>query len=265
MEVTNKALFFVSEFVFLYEQYLKEYSPGPLLNFVIQINDNHAVDDIKKRLREELIIAGIAIFRSFEYQFVRVELDGSWQKAITKLALDAVVRVIHYHKENFVDFSATTITKGLILGKSKICAHKFCTWYNLNQGYNLKSQNSKWNTSKLFEQAGLVVYENDNFFTTYYKKKGKSNSNKYGYRFPFKWEKIDDQYNQVIPPSEKYIYYSKSIELVSLVSDVIRRINTLEKNHFYADMLFKQEIKIMKKIALENINNLEISIEKNVN
>ncbi|WP_143688847.1 tetratricopeptide repeat protein [Wolbachia endosymbiont of Laodelphax striatellus] len=216
------------------------------------------------KVREELVKSGIEIFQSFESQFVQVKADGSWQRAMTKLAEDAVSRVIDYYRENTEEeFQANSITKGIILGKSKKYKQTFTNFPHIKPGHTLESKNS-WNTAELFDKAGLVTIKRDGSADKYYERiDGKSDTSKYGYRLLFKWEvekkikKFTIEYIEENPPREEYRYILKSDE-GKWEGELLDEINKQDSKLVEEKLLrnFKEE-------AEKNFNELEDYIAKN--
>lgn len=148
---------------------------------------------------------------------MQVKADGSWQRAMTKLAEDAVSRVVNYYRKNTEkELCASSITEGIIFGESKRYKQTHTVIPHIKLGHSLESKNS-WNTAELFDQAGLVTIRSDGSADKYYKRiDGKSNTSKYGYRLLFKWElekkmeKFVREYSEEKPPREEYRYVLKS-------------------------------------------------------
>jgi hypothetical protein len=161
--------------------------------------DRISSEDLRKVLAE----AASDIFQKFESQFLKVITDEGMERAVIKLAEDAVGRIMNYIKINasrvdggIVEISSSFITEGVILGKSKEGMGATFTPKVLQNsgipnmpksGRTVKVENSseEWKTSELYEKTGIVKVEDN--ITKYYEKKG-SNTEKYGYRLPFVWE-----------------------------------------------------------------------------
>ncbi|WP_410542226.1 tetratricopeptide repeat protein [Wolbachia endosymbiont of Tetranychus urticae] len=222
------------------------------------------------KVREELVKSGIEIFRSFESQFMQVTAGGSWQRAMTKLAEDAVSRVIDYYRKNTEkEFSAQSITEGVVFGKSKKYKHISTGIPHTESGHTLESKNS-WNTAELFDRAGLVTIKSDGSADKYYKRKdGKSDTGKYGYRLLFQWEKEQKikmfvmEYSEEKPPREEYRYVLKS-DAGKWQGELLDELNKQDPKLFEERLLsnFKEE---MRRQIEENSNELEDYIDKNFN
>lgn len=63
------------------------------------INELYTFKEDQSLFREELVKSGIEIFYCFESQFVQATAEGSWQRAMAKLAEDSANRIIDYKKE----------------------------------------------------------------------------------------------------------------------------------------------------------------------
>lgn len=197
-------------------------------------------------LREVLAEAAFDIFQKFESQFLKVITDEGVERAVIKLAEDAVGRIMNYIKINagkadgeIVEISSSFITEGVILGDSKEGMGATFTpkvLQNLGipkvpkSGRTVKNENSseEWKTSELYEKTGIVKVEDN--ITRYYKKKS-DNTEKYGYRLPFvweleRWEELKREYNvSKIPHGEEYKYILKSEEIKEKLEDILDEIN----------------------------------------
>lgn len=218
------------------------------------------------KVREELVKSGIEIFQVFESQFVQVTAGGSWQRAMTKLAEDAVSRVIDYYRKNTEkEFSAHSITNGIIFGKSKRYKQTSIGSPNIKLGHTLENKNS-WNTAELFDKPGLVTIKSDGNTDKYYKRRDeKSDTSRYGYRLLFKWElenkveKLAREYREESPPREEYRYILKSGEKENLAKEILGPIDKKEK------ILIEEIVESIKQISEEDFNELEDYIGKNFN
>jgi ankyrin repeat protein len=199
-----------------------------------------------KDLRKVLVGAASDIFQKFESQFLKVTTDEGVERAVIKLAEDAVGRIMNYIKINadrvdggIVEISSSFITEGVILGDSKEGMRATFTLKVLQDsgipkmpksGRTVKDENSseEWKTSELYEKTGVVKVEDN--ITKYYEKKD-SNTEKYGYRLPFvweleRWEELKREYNvSKIPPREEYKYVLKSEEIKEKLKNILDEIN----------------------------------------
>ncbi|WP_264374742.1 tetratricopeptide repeat protein [Wolbachia endosymbiont (group B) of Carcina quercana] len=227
------------------------------------------------KVREELVKSGVEIFQSFESQFVQVKVDGSWQRAMTKLAEDAVSRVVDYYRKNTEkEFSTYSITEGIVFGKSKKYKQTSTGIPHIKPGHTLESKNSNsWNTAELFDKAGLVIIKSDGSADKYYKRiDEKSDTSKYGYRLLFKWElenkikKFVREYSEEKPPREEYRYVLKLDGKTNeeWEGELLNEINKQDPKLIEERLLsnFKEE---MKQEAEKNFNELENFIDKNFN
>ncbi|MDN5247842.1 MAG: hypothetical protein QWI36_01755, partial [Wolbachia endosymbiont of Tyrophagus putrescentiae] len=236
------------------------------------VNQLYFFKENKSRATEELIKAGIDIFQSFECQFVQVTANGSWERAMAKLAEDAVSKVIDYSKNNPEEgFSASFITKGVILGKSKTYKHTSTSAPHIKPGHTLQNGSFIWNTSKVFDTAGLVTVKSDGASDDYYSRRdGKSNTNEYGYRLCFSWElqDLNVKYQEDTQPQEKYQYTLKLDKKAkeNLKNEILNKINKAkEVSNQYIDRLegsLKEAIKEVKQNAIENVKEIEHCISE---
>lgn len=146
----------------------------------------YELNDHPDKVRKILVEAGTDIFYGFKSQFMRVVTlkDKSWQRAMTKLAHDAVSRVVDYYRKNVKEeFSASLITKGVVLGESKRYKNPAASIPQLHKGHSLCMRDFNLTTEEFFEELCLVITSSD----TYYKKSSK----KYGFRPLFDWEDSD--------------------------------------------------------------------------
>ncbi len=222
------------------------------------------------KVREELVKSGVEIFQSFESQFIQVTAEGSWQRAMTKLAEDAVSRVVdYYRKNNEEEFHANSITKGIIFGESKRYKQTSTGVPHIKLGHTLESKNS-WNTAELFDQAGLVTIKRDGSADKYYRRiDEKSDTSKYGYRLLFQWEleskikKFAREYIEENPSREEYRYILK-LDEGKWKDELLDELNKQDPKLVEERLLskFKGE---MEQEAAKNFNELEDYIGKNFN
>ncbi len=96
----------------------------------------------KMKIRENLISAGINLFKSFEIKFKQATFHSNHELALLKLAHDAVDRIFNFFNENSSvleaeDFlTVSNITKAVILGRSKRHRNIFSI-PNRHLGYSL--------------------------------------------------------------------------------------------------------------------------------
>ncbi|WP_341814031.1 tetratricopeptide repeat protein [Wolbachia endosymbiont (group B) of Dendrolimus pini] len=222
------------------------------------------------KVREELVKSGIEIFQSFESQFIQVTAEESWRRAMTKLAEDAVNRVVDYYRKNTEkELCASSITEGIIFGKSKRYKQTYTGVPHIKLGHTLESKNS-WNTAELFDQAGLVTIKRDGSADKYYRRiDGKSDTSKYGYRLLFKWEleskikKFAREYIEENPSREEYRYILK-LDEGKWKDELLDELNKQDPKLVEERLLskFKGE---MEQEAEKNFNELEDYIGKNFN
>ncbi|WP_264337581.1 tetratricopeptide repeat protein [Wolbachia endosymbiont (group B) of Dolichovespula media] len=225
------------------------------------------------KVREELVKSGIEIFQSFESQFIQVTAEGSWRRAMTKLAEDAVNRVVDYYRKNTEkELCASSITEGIIFGESKRYKQTYTGVPHIKLGHTLESKNS-WNTAEIFDKAGLVTIKSDGRADKYYRRiDGKSDTSKYGYRLLLKWElenkikKFMKEYSEENPPREEYRYVLKSDGKTNeeWEDELLNEINKQDPKLVEERLLskFKGE---MEQEAEKNFNELEDYIGKNFN
>ncbi|WP_353281453.1 tetratricopeptide repeat protein [Wolbachia endosymbiont (group B) of Horisme vitalbata] len=224
------------------------------------------------KVREELVKSGIEIFQSFESQFIQVTAEGSWQRAMTKLAEDAVSRVVDYYRKNTEkELCASSITEGIIFGESKRYKQTYTGVPHIKLGHTLESKNSNsWSTAELFDKAGLVTIKSDGSADKYYRRiDGKSDTSKYGYRLLFKWEleskikKFAREYIEENPSREEYRYILK-LDEGKWKDELLDELNKQDPKLVEERLLrkFKGE---MEQEAEKNFNELEDYIGKNFN
>jgi tetratricopeptide (TPR) repeat protein len=227
------------------------------------------------KVREELVKSGIEIFQSFESQFVQAVADGSWERAMEKLAHDAVNRVINYCRKNTAEgFSTSSVTKGVVFGESKKYKHTSTGAPHVEQGHTVEGKDSNsWNTAELFDKAGLVTIHKDGTAEKYYNRKG-GKSDKYGYRLLFKWEsedpaglakKLKVEYQEEKPTGKEYKYILKPDEKEKLKNVLLSEINSQNPKLLEERLVenFQEGIEQVKQSAEESFNELEGCIDRN--
>ncbi|MES2141701.1 MAG: NB-ARC domain-containing protein [Pseudomonadota bacterium] len=136
--------------------------------------------------------AAVAIFRSFESQFIQITDKAGDQVAMEKLAEDAVGRILNYltehaHEDNPI--SEQLIEKGLLLGSSeKFFDPSFKKVRIRLSGNTVQDKDgNSINTASLYAKVGLIVSTEEGV-KKFYRIKDQPQSNQYGYRRLFSWE-----------------------------------------------------------------------------
>ncbi|WP_341815922.1 ankyrin repeat domain-containing protein [Wolbachia endosymbiont (group B) of Idaea biselata] len=196
------------------------------------------IHSFKCNQREILVKAGLEIFQKFEEQFTRV-VDvgeyiqrGSEERAIQKLAIEAVYRVMDYASDcgnvekSFFDF----ITKGIVLGKSK--RETVAKRLHLGPaGYQVQDRQSSetWLTSALYKSVGIEKIEDGT--TKYYRLKKCHDDEKYGYRLAFPWEleecfEVNKNYKLVgLPNKKSYVRTFNDEKKEKLAPVILKELN----------------------------------------
>jgi len=140
-------------------------------------------------LRGILVEAGVDIFRCYECQLMNVDVIGGWAVALRECARDATDRimnfVVEYHQETettlFDRISVSFLTKAFMRGESKGWVGAYVP------KRKVENDGREWKISSMWEKVGIVTLKSDGISTDlYYKKrKGKSNTGKYGHRLLF--------------------------------------------------------------------------------
>ena len=233
-------------------------------------------------VRKKLVRSSIDIFRSFESQFAHATADGNWQRAMAKLAHDAVNRVINYYKENInEELSSLAITKGTILGKSKKHATLSLTkGHTLRGNFPQSTDLKSWNTAELFEKTGLVIADSSGKTSNYYSKKG-NDVEKYGFRLLFEWEEHevkrpsdkklvigDKEYTENEVPKDEYKYILTKEKLEEKEKEILSDINNqdpklMEKRFEEATKEIKEAIEDINESLNDCFKELESSMDNN--
>lgn len=196
------------------------------------------IHSFKCNQREVLVKAGLEIFQKFEEQFTRVRdvgkyiQEGSEQRAIQKLAIDAAYRVMNYAsdggnvEESFFGF----ITKGVVLGESK--RETVAKSLHLRPaGCRIQDMQSGkgWLTSALYQSVGIEKIEDGT--TKYYRLKKRHCDEKYGYRLAFPWEleecfEVDKNYKLIDLSNKKsYVRTFNDEKKEKLASVILKELN----------------------------------------
>ncbi|OAB81281.1 hypothetical protein WSTR_04585 [Wolbachia endosymbiont of Laodelphax striatellus] len=186
----------------------------------------------RENIREVLVEASLEIFQKFGDQFMRVVDVGqpSWERGIEKLAMDATSRAIHYisNIDKKEDLPVNLITKGIILGQSKSPT----IIRDILQNYGHKVQDEKsgetWSTSDLFRNIGIKKASGNHI--QYFTMKKNNCAEKYGYRFPLKWESegwsnIYEYQQNTILRKEEYKSIFNEREKEELFGNILRGMN----------------------------------------
>lgn len=211
----------------------------------------HALSNLPENNLDQILSeAGVAIFKSYESQFMQVTDKAGDRIAIEKLAEDAAARALNYVAENRdADFLITTetITQGVIFGKSE----KFFdpSFKNLRiriSGSRIQDkEGNSINSANLYEKTGLMIVNPKDQSEKLYRGKS-TDSTKYGYRQALDWEieendlrqdyqesyfresTISSQENQFQYFSRKYQYldYPKPSFIKQTAQDILQKIQS---------------------------------------
>lgn len=172
------------------------------------------------RLSVILSEAAIAIFYSYENQFIQVTDKAGDKVAMEKLAEDAVDRTLNYIvKDSNRDrpVSKQLIEEGVLEGPSETFFNPSVKRPRLKtSGYNIQDKsNNKINTAHLYEKTGLVILDKNNKPSEFYVKDN-LDSLQYSYRRLFDWEKesngeLKENLKEQYLKMEKQSFQRKSI------------------------------------------------------
>lgn len=143
-------------------------------------------------LNQFLSEAGVAIFKSYESQFMQITDKAGDYVAIEKLAEDAAARALNYIAENKdpnLIISTELITYAVIFGKSeKFFDPSFKNVRIRISGSRVQDYDGKpINTANLYEKTGLVIVNPQDKSESLYRGKT-ADSSVYGYRRALDWE-----------------------------------------------------------------------------
>lgn len=217
-----------------------------------------------------LASAAVEVFHSFESQFMSVTDSAGEKIAIEKLAEDAATRSLNYIVEMTLKKTSFLINRellsaGVILGQSE-------EFFDLNwrkmqlsiRGSNIVDKNGEViNTAKLYEQAGIRVFNTDTRQTNFYKLERFPKST-YGYRKLLPLEKesngalkknfITDYQEELLPPllennlehvSWHYNYVLKDDSLDQDAKDVLDGIKGEAASLFTPKNIIHKKIPIL--------------------
>ncbi|XP_026462451.1 uncharacterized protein LOC113364182 [Ctenocephalides felis] len=174
-------------------------------------------------LREILMHTSGTLFWSYEAQFSEIlDAGGSWQRAMEKIATDAVDRFVNYitklgknKPESDVDISLNSFVQAIISGASKKEIG------DLKPGHTVRYHGQKSNTSELFEKVGIVEHKEESI--KFYRKK--HYDSKFGFRRLLPWESTDDL--EVIKDGtiDVYNYELTSDKIHGVTQKILKNIN----------------------------------------
>lgn len=163
----------------------------------------------EKNLDQILSEAGVAIFKSYESQFMQITDKAGDRIAIEKLAEDAAARTLNYvaeNQENNFLITTETITRGVIFGRSE----KFFdpSFKNLRiriSGSRIQDkEGNSINSANLYEKTGLIIINPKDQSEKLYRGKP-IDSTKYGYRQALDWEIEEND----LRPDYKEVYFQE--------------------------------------------------------
>ncbi|MEN9447626.1 MAG: hypothetical protein RJA25_916 [Bacteroidota bacterium] len=210
----------------------------------------------QSKVRKCLIEAGVAIFQSFEIQFMKVTAHNSWEFPMLKLARDATDRMVNYYRKNTLAgefFIPSIITKAIILGKSRRYKATFLRIPNRHLGRTLDS-NIK--TEKIFQETPVlkIVSEHKNYCYKMTNSQPMSD-----FRLIFEWEEesnvaiqwgIDDE---ILLSGNRH--YKKSTSFTETT------LNNLLLAHLTKEQLEEKQLAIFEEISNKNVV-LEANLKK---
>lgn len=181
-------------------------------------------DEVEKgSLSKILYKAAWNIFCNFEYQFTRITDKAGSRVAMQKLADDAVDRVMNYLKQHnpTEQMSTELLEKALLQGRSEsyfdpdlgILQLKVKGKTLVNDKFENFESKVSICSSRLYENVGLVVFENDPQLKKFYE--SRKHQQKFGYRRLFDWEKdsngdlkeeLRPKYSEYFPHGYNYDY-----------------------------------------------------------
>lgn len=188
-------------------------------------------------LSHVLAEAAVAIFASFESQFMQVTDKAGDKMAMEKLAEDAVDRIVNFiaeHASDNLPISKELLERSLLMGQSEKLFDPGlkCVWCFQASGNTIQDKNGeKINTAKLYKNVGLIVTDARKL-CKFYKHKGHSETNYYGYRRPFDWEQqasgrlqatISEDYQEVQFPQAESLFQRHSREYDYVQIDINQR------------------------------------------
>lgn len=139
--------------------------------------------------------AATNIFINFESQFVQITDKAGDKMAMEKMAEDGVGRMFNYiaaHADEGHLVSKEFVEKAVLLGPSEKFFDPNVKYARLRISGDiiLDKSGNNINTSNLYEKVGLKVISNSH--SKFYTLKERANSNAYGYRRLFDWEKKEN-------------------------------------------------------------------------
>lgn len=253
------------------------YNRRKLLRMINLLTIYHKNKDNKSKIRENLVVAGIELFKSFEIKFRAATFHNNPEIALIKLAHDAVDRMFNFFSKNSSlleedDFlSSSNILKATILGKSKRYRNIF-SFPHRHLGYALDDNIS---TKRLYNDTPLLklVSKTEQYW---YKRNNARDSE--GFRFSFKWEEDVDppicwgadeitlvgnrKYTQLRSPSERTLnevtlFYLNREELDDKKEKILFELNGSSINKvedvYHEEMMhgLKEKIRELEKNVMD--------------
>lgn len=210
----------------------------------------------QSKVRKYLIEAGVAIFQSFEIQFMKVTAHNSWEYAMLKLARDAADRMVNYYRKNALAgefFIPSIITKAIILGKSSRYKTTFLRKPNWHLGRTLDN-NIK--TEKIFQETPVlkIVSQHKNYCYKMINSQPMPD-----FRLIFEWEEEGNEAIQWGVDDE--ILLSGNRHYKKATSFTETTFNSLVLAHLTKEELEKKRLAIFAEICNKNVV-LEESLRK---
>lgn len=152
---------------------------------------------IPDNLNHILAETAVAIFNSFESQFMQVTDMAGDQVAMEKLAEDAMDRALNYieqHSNEDVVISKELLEQGVLQGPSeKFFAPSFAPVRFRTSGRTLQdSSGNKLRTAHLYKKVGIRIADVSHQSERFYIKKELMDSNEFGYRRPLAFEQEEN-------------------------------------------------------------------------
>lgn len=202
----------------------------------------------QSKVRKCLIEAGVAIFKSFEFKFMKVTAHNSWELAMLKLARDAADRMVNYYRKNLITdefFTPSIITKAIILGKSKRYKTSFLKIPNRHLGRTLDG-NIK--TEKIFQETPVLKIVPQQKKYCYKMSNSQPMSD---FRLIFPWEEEDNDIIQWGVDDEIVLSGNRHYKKATSIKETT--LNSLVLAHLTKEELEKKQLAIFDEISNKNI------------
>lgn len=196
----------------------------------------------KMKVRENLIAAGIKLFKSFEIKFGQVTCYTNHELALLKLAHDAVDRIFNFFDENSSELeesdflTASNITKAVILGKSKRYRNIYSI-PNRHLGYPL---DHGLTTKRLYQETPVLKLTTTNENYCYKKNNSRDISD---FRLVFEWEEAVDPPIQWEDDDKIVLFGNRSYQKINSIPETT--LNGLTLIHLSEEELEEKKQKIL--------------------